>query len=274
MKVVFTLVLYNNTLYEIKPLIDSLNNLNDKKVNEVEYILSVFDNSYKGISKKILQKYLNKDLTFLYKKSKKNIGFGKGHNQAFKAAHKSQVISDEDIVIITNPDISFESNQIEKLIDFLNKKINKEIVCVGPLLENNSKEIQYSAKRNPTVLSLLIGRFKFLERFFIFKQYISFNQNRSITNSSIIECDFLSGCFLLIRSKIFKMVEGFDTRYFLHFEDADITRTLQKHGKCIHYPFSKITHKWNRGSHKSYKQTLMLLSSMIKYFKKWGLSII
>ena len=102
------------------------------------------------------------------------------------------------------------------------------------------------------------------------KKYISNNQNRSSTKNKLIYCEFLSGCFLVIKNKNFFEINGFDERYFLHFEDADITRTLSKKGLCIHYPFSTIYHRWNRGSHISLKQTFLLLNLWLSIFKNGG----
>ena len=160
------------------------------------------------------------------------------------------------------------------MVNYINQEVNKKIVCISPLILNEKEIIQYSAKNNPTILSLLVGRIKVLERIGILKNYISNNQNRSKTLSTIFESEYLSGCFMLIRATAFSKISGFDETYFLHFEDADLTRELSKLGQCIHYPYSKITHKWNRGSHKSFKQTILLIQSMINYFKKWGLKVI
>ena len=65
-------------------------------------------------------------------------------------------------------------------------------------------------------------------------------QNRVATSKFIFESQYLSGCFLVIKANIFDQINGFDERYFLHFEDADITRELSKIGKCIHFPYAKF----------------------------------
>ena len=271
MRVIFTIVLYRNTINEISRLLDSINNL--KEYQNIEIVLSICDNSEISIDINLLRDRIDKNFELFFEKSE-NIGYGKGHNLAFKNAYKNKKINKNDLLIITNPDIYFQINEFIKILNFLNQKKNEKIVCLAPLIKNEKGEIQYSAKKNPTIMSLLIGRIKILEKFYFFQKYISNNQNRSLILTKILNCNFLSGCFLVVKPKIFKKINGFDKRYFLHFEDADITRTLSKYGECIHYPYATIIHKWNRGSHKSFKQTLMLIKSMIKYFLKWGISLL
>ena len=272
MKIIFTLVLYNNSIEDLMPLIDSYNQLIISKPKK-NIIISIFDNSEKNINKDKIKNLLNPRLNLFFKKANKNLGFGVGHNLAFKEVCKKIKIYENDILIVTNPDIYFDKQEFFKIINFMNLKINCEIVCCNPLLRNHKNQIQFSAKKNPTILSLLIGRFKVLEKFKFLERYISINQNRALIEKQLINCEYLSGCFLVIRAKIFIKINGFDERYFLHFEDADITRTLNKYGNCVHFPYSTIYHRWNRGSHKSPKQTILLIKSMLKYYQKWGLSI-
>lgn len=275
MNLVFTLVVYNNLPEEIEPLIYSINNLNKIKKLNNKIFLSVHDNGSINNLENYINSNLDAGITMIYEASKNNDGFGKGHNYAYKKLKNYLNINKDidNLLIIVNPDIYFESEEISKMISFISDKENSDVVCISPLIYNDFNKIQHSAKRNPTILSLLIGRLDFLEKIKILQKYLSKNHNRELTGKKIFESSYLSGCFLLIKAKIYEKNKGFDERYFLHFEDADITRELCKYGKCLHFPKAKITHLWQRGSHKSKKQTIYLIQSMIKYFNKWGLAI-
>ncbi len=276
MKIIFTLVIFNNQYDEIKDLINSIIDLNNDPRICFEIILSVHDNSryYPNSNiNQLLKQQIDNSFTFIYTHKNKNIGYGRGNNSAFIAAKKNKTLNKNDLVIVVNPDISFKKDEIISILNFLSKETSDDVVCLSPTMYNTRNDLQFSAKENPTLLSLLIGRIKFLENFNLFKEYISKKQNRVATSKFIFESQYLSGCFLVIKGNIFDQINGFDERYFLHFEDADITRELSKIGKCIHFPYAKIQHRWNRGSHKSPKQTILLINSMIKYFTKWGLNI-
>ena len=84
-----------------------------------------------------------------------------------------------------------------------------------------------------------------------------------------IDIEFCTGCFFCIRTEIFKKLNGFDDRFFMYFEDADITRRARKLGSVVFYPDIKVTHVWARASAKTLKFFLIQLCSMFKYFLKW-----
>ena len=88
-----------------------------------------------------------------------------------------------------------------------------------------------------------------------------------------VESSYLSGCFMLCRRKSLDKVKWFDERYFMYLEDADLTRSLSLHGKCIHYPKIEIKHVWAKGSHKKLNLRLIAIISFIKYSLKWGLKL-
>ena len=196
------------------------------------------------------------------------MGYGRAHN---KNLLKINYSNSDTIFIIVNPDITFDYLE---LFNYLQIFLNSKYLCVAPLVINQTNEIQYSVKKNPTLLSLLIGRFNFLTSFKIFDDYqkIHLNKIRNYKKEKI-QSSYLSGCFLIIKSNIYKKVGGFDNRYFLHLEDADFTRMCSYHGIVIHDPTLKVIHKWARGSHKSIRQMLCLLISLFKYFRKWGFVI-
>lgn len=261
---VFSLVLYKNKYDEINLLIENIKALREILFDYgIDTYLYINDNSPKKIisSKQIKNKFI------VYEFNNKNIGFGRAHNKNLL----NKNLKNRDIFIIVNPDIKFDPIELLPLIiEF----IESDDLCTSPLIKNERGKIQFSVKTNPTFLSLLIGRFQFLRSIkFLDKYYINhINLHKNYLKQKI-ESTYLSGCFLIIKSKIFMKINGFDPQYFLHLEDADITRTISLYGKATHNPTSTVIHKWARGSHKSPIQMFYLVSSMIKYFKKWGFSI-
>ena len=263
MKIIFSLVLYKHSYEEISALLKDIDNFHNFAIFEnISSELRIYDNSPNKQDNfgKIFDKNYIK-----YFLDTRNIGFGQAHNM--NLLHKEKQNS-EEIFIIINPDISFN---YKELFSYLKLFMVNKFVCVAPLILNNDEKIQYSAKKNPTLLSLIIGRFNFLRTIYIFDKYYKYHINfhRNYKEDKI-RSSYLSGCFLIVESKCFYEVNGFDKRYFLHLEDADFTRKCYNFGEVVHDPSLKVFHKWARGSHKSIIQMFYLFISLIKYFRKWG----
>ena len=272
-KIIFSTVLFNTPLKDIKRLIESIDFLNKelKKIfsNDLSLELLIWDNS-KIFSN--YEEYLNLlNYKFPIKKvhSNTNLGYGLGHNSNLLNIKPNA----ETIFVALNPDIYFDGNDIFGFIKYCLE--NNNFACAAPLIYLPNGDIQYSAKKNPTTLSLLIGRFSMLQKMKYLKNYLFKNQNRSRNYiDEIIEAPFLSGCFLVFPSEIFHRIKGFSEEYFLHFEDADIVRRASNLGRTIHCPFGFVTHIRGRGSHKSIFQQFHLVISYFKYSKIWGLRLI
>ena len=197
-----------------------------------------------------------------------NIGFGSANNRNFLCTTHDETF----LFIVVNPDICFDSSSLLPLLDWIAS--NPRISCASPLILNLGGNVQHSAKHNPTLLSLLLGRFSFLTLIPAFRQYDRWHRHLdSVYTSQQIDCTYLSGCFLVIPSHYYCKVGGFNEKYFLHLEDADIVRRLSRHGQCIHNPVGSVTHLWARGSHSSLRQMFHLAYSLFVYSTTWGMRI-
>ena len=90
--------------------------------------------------------------------------------------------------------------------------------------------------------------------------------------SSIFDVPYLSGCCMIARTSSFIESGGFDQRYF-YLEDADLTRSMRKYGRCIHFPYVSVVHSWGRGNYRNIWLMLINIVSAFIYFKKWGIAL-
>ncbi|GAU77788.1 glycosyltransferase family 2 protein [Fusibacter sp. 3D3] len=189
-----------------------------------------------------------------------NIGFGAGHNKIIMNLNTKYHF-------IVNPDIHFEPNLIEDLLDYMDE--NEDICMVTPKILNPDGTEQFLPKLNPKIRYFLGGRF---EKYgFVFEKWRSEYTRKNEMISEPTDIEFSTGCFMMSRTNALRAVKGFDERYFLHFEDADLSRMLVKEGRLIFNPNFTVTHLWKRDNVKSKKIFLIALNSMMKYFIKWGL---
>ena len=78
-----------------------------------------------------------------------------------------------------------------------------------------------------------------------------------------------TGCFMFIRTELFRQLDGFDKRFFMYFEDIDLSKRVNRVSKVMYYPYVSVYHEWERGGAKNMKLLLIQISSMFKYFLKW-----
>ena len=174
--IIFSTVLYKTPNDHLERLVESINNLKlelDKTYPENFKIkLLIIDNSNR-LPEKIV-KYFNEKYKFVirYFASKKNLGYGMGHNKNLLRLKPNK----KTWYVALNPDIYFEGREIINYFKYITS--NEGITCSAPLIFLPNGDIQYSAKKNPTFISLLVSRFSFFQKIYILKKYLNKNQNK------------------------------------------------------------------------------------------------
>lgn len=197
----------------------------------------------------------------IYIFNNKNIGFGAGHNVILR---KPDNLGKYHIIL--NPDIYFDKNSIDIMLNYMNS--NSDIGLLMPKVLYPDGSIQYLCKLLPTPMDW------FLRMFIPFKSLKEKLNNRfelKFTGyDKIMNIPYLSGCFMLIRSSILEDVGFFDERFFMYAEDTDFSRRINAKYKTVYYPEAFIYHEFNKGSHKKFKLFWFHIKSTISYFNKWG----
>lgn len=241
-----TIVLFKEDFNTLQETIDSfLKTPLSKK-------LFLVDNSPNNILERYFQ---NPQIEYIF--VGKNIGFGRAHNLVL---NKIKTLSEFHLIL--NPDVAFKPTVLPKMI----KKFRDDstVSMISPQIISPEGKIQYTCRKNPTFLKLIIRRLD------IFKNYSEKNDYRNQDLSVSFHPEFIHGCFMLFTMKDFITTQGFDERYFLYMEDADICREQYIRGKKIlYFPEVTIKHKHQRGSSKRIKLFFNHLISALKYFKKW-----
>ena len=76
---------------------------------------------------------------------------------------------------------------------------------------------------------------------------------------------------MVFRTKTFMKLNGFDERFFLYFDDLDISRRmLRKNLQLIYNPKILIKHTARSDHRRHLKIMIISLISCFKYFYKWG----
>lgn len=246
-----SLVIYHNSEEDIKKTIKSFLG------NECYTFLIVVDNSSDDFLSKLFKhsrvKYINNN---------KNVGFGAGHNIAFKEA----IRLNSSYHIVLNPDVWFNSYIIKKLI--IKSKSDSDIGLIMPKIIYPDGSIQYLCKLIPSPLDLLFRRFLTNKKLKI--KLENKYELRFFSYTEEAEIPILSGCFMFIKTSILKKVHGFDERFFMYLEDVDLCRRIGQVSKVLYYPKVSVVHNYEKGSYKSKRLLKYHIESAIKYFNKWG----
>ena len=242
-----SIVTYNNT----EKALGAVKSLKENTKNR-ELKVFVFDNASKNIDIGL------SSAADVLELNKENLGFGAAHNKILEYE-----IGKYHAVV--NPDIKVDSDVLSHLADILDE--NEDIVMITPKVMNSDGTEQKLPKRTPTARYLFLGR---LARFGgVFKkirdEYVMENEQFE----DITDIDFCTGCFFMIRSDVFREIGGFDERYFMYLEDADLTRKAKQYGRTVFCPTAQVEHEWERASAKSPKLLMIHLCSFIKYLRKW-----
>lgn len=246
-----SVVLYKTQDSDIKRIINSLISL--KKLNRLYFV----DNS----PKKNLFLESNSNKKIVYKYIGDNLGYGKGHNIAINESIKSNITYH----LVMNPDIYLSIKIFDKIFQYMDN--NNEVGLLLPKTYYPNNEIQYNCRLLPSPYNLF-------SRFFLpIKFYNKLNDKYELKNTGynkIINVPNLSGCFMFLRITTLKQVGLFDERFFMYFEDVDLTRRIHRKYKTIFYPQVKIIHRHERASYKNLKMTLIHIYNLILYFNRYG----
>ena len=186
----------------------------------------------------------------------KNEGFGAAHNLVIGRI-------DSQYHAIINPDIMVESDVLSTLSGFFDANPDVGIACPATFFPDGRPQLL--PKRNPTLKYLAASRLPFRWAKKTRAHYVM--EDEDLT--AVLDVEFVTGCFMFARTGLLKRVGGFDHRYFLYMEDADLTREIRKYARAVYVPFVRVTHHWNRKSAQSIKYLLIHLSSVLKYMNKW-----
>lgn len=255
-KISFGIVTFNSA-NELPSLLKSIEN-ELKNCNEISSEIYIVDNGSADQTLEIIKAYSSDYINIRVLPNKKNLGFGGAHNKIISAVTSKYHF-------IVNPDIVLPGDdEILKMVSFFEEK--PDVGLISPMIKSMDGDVQLLNKYNPTVFDMAI---RFLpNNFFKTRKERFVKKGFGYTKAQHI--DFASGAFMAFRTSVLRQIDGFDERYFMYFEDADITRKLQQITRTVYLPTTFVFHKWARESHRNLKMFGIQVNSMIKYFNKWG----
>lgn len=253
MKTSASIVLFKNSREILLPAIASFLNFSQNYDSN----LYLIDNSPSNDLKDIID---HERVTYIFNPS--NPGFGDGHNIAIREAQKWG----SDYHFVINPDVKATEDVISPMIDYMEE--HKDVGMMMPRILNFDGTTQNLPKLLPSPYTVVMRKVK--KPSFIYNDFIRNYELRDIPDDLVYEIPIISGCFTLFRMTALSKVGLYDDKFFMYFEDWDISRRMHQKYKTIYFPKVSIYHGYESGANKNIHLFKIFVRSAITYFNKWG----
>ena len=210
---------------------------NGDKNKDIELLTNCFGQN-KNYSEKIAEKevyfFQNDKCSICYCHSGENLGYARGNNLGAKIAKK---IWNDPYLIISNNDLEIDCINLNLIEDIFIS--NEDVGVIGPQVITPSG-IQQSPQKWSSAYKRLIVYYwlRWVAAFLPAKkksQFLVKHCNDIVKNASSGKCDWISGCFMFIRSKAFFEIDMFDEYTFLYGEEMILSRRMKKKGYAVYF---------------------------------------
>lgn len=242
------IVTHNSETY-IQNCLEALLHVSYKPIH-----ISVVDTASTDGTKRIVDKYKHVHTLYLTE----NVGFAAANNEAWEAAQT-------EFICLLNPDTVVEPGFFEPLVQAMNE--DEHVGACQPIV--------YLLK-NRSLINLTGKKTHFLG----FDWIDGFKTTTVPKEQEIVS---FSGSGVLLRSSAVQDVGFFDPRYFMYYEDSDLSWRMRLRGwKTMFIPASKMFHDYKyvpekgglRFSHKIFLNERNRLSNLFKNYRLWTLLLI
>lgn len=147
-----------------------------------------------------------------------NLGFGKGCNLG-------ATMAENEFLLFLNPDARLFAGSLAKTIEFLQTPENSKVGICGVQLIDEHGHLQRSCARFPSA-SGFFAHASGIERLIPTLGHPMSEWDHATTR----QVDQVIGAFFLIRRHVFEALRGFDERFFVYFEEVDLSYRAKQLG--------------------------------------------
>lgn len=208
---------------QLQECVESLTLYGELYVNQI----IVVDNGSTDGSELIVEKSPKVTLV----RAGQNLGFG-------KACNIGSTYATGEFLLFLNPDTRVFQDSLSKAAQFIERPQNNRVGVCGIQLIDETGRVTRTCARFPTVIGLIAhatGLDRLIPRIGHFMQEWDHQQTR--------EVDHVIGAFYLLRRQLFNDIRGFDERFFVYFEDLDLSYRLKLQGwSAVYYAGAQAFH--------------------------------
>ena len=191
-----------------------------------------------------------------------NLGYGRANNLVLARL-------DSDAHLVMNPDVELEPEALVAALAALGAL--PDVGLVAPAAFGDDGARQYLCKRFPSVWVLFLRGFApaFLRARFA-ATLGAYEMRDAIGERLLTDVPLASGCFMLVRTRLLAKLGGFDPRFFMYFEDYDLSLRLAREAAIAYVPGVRIVHHGGEASRKGIRHVAWFVASAWRFFATHG----
>lgn len=198
-----------------------------------------------------------------------NIGYGAGQNLAIATLEGGFT---DGYVLILNPDVVLEEDAIANSLDYLARE--KHVAMVVPRGFDLSGGYARLAKRKPSLVVLFLRLMGVTPSDSAVGRLVArYTYAESLPCDEPFSVEYASGCFMFLTARVWLSEGGFDQRFFLYFEDYDLSVRVRAHGEIHELPCVSITHFGGRAGRRGFARLRHFTSSAVQFFRVHGFKL-
>ncbi len=188
------------------------------------------------------------------------------------AANLNRVLAESSapFVLLMNTDMWFDPAEpcLDKMVKFLRR--HPRCGVAGCRLLHRDGGDAYAARRFQTLTTALGRRTPLASMLGATVDHYLYRDRRT---DGVFGCDWLSGCFLMVRREAYEQAGGLDTAYRKYFEDVDFCRRIAAADWSVMYNGrTHCFHDEQRASKRLLSRDAVLhAQSYARYLAKWSL---
>ncbi|HSW62589.1 MAG TPA: hypothetical protein VLH56_04640 [Dissulfurispiraceae bacterium] len=201
-------------------------------------------------------------LDIIFLEGQGNVRFGAGHNLAFQQA-------DSEFHLVLNPDVTLAVDALQQCLSFFAG--HPECGLISPHSVNPAGERLYLCKRFPSLFVLALRGFAPESGKKYFNGLMSTYEMRDVIRDEVFwDPPVVSGCYMFFRTDVLKKLGGFDSRFFLYFEDSDLSLQAAGISRIAYVPTVSIIHRGGFAAKKGWLHIYMFIKSAYLFYQKYG----
>lgn len=188
-----------------------------------------------------------------------NVGFAAASNQGAALARG-------EYLLFLNPDARLRTNSLTAPVQYMQQPGSENVAVCGIRLRDREGSVSRTCGQRPTFRRVLWTTLGLSERLpHVFAGITMATWDHGVTR----DVDHVIGAYYLIRRSVFELLGGFDNRFFVYYEDLDLSLRVLRSGFRIRYLADVEAIHEGGGASKRVKATRMFYVSRSRIQLAW-----